>query len=451
VNLLSSLEATTPARLLPPCAESVLALAELARHQSRQPLAPLLRRDPGLWAAALASRAESAPDRAPPDRAPPDRAAPDRAPPDRAAPDRAAPDRAPPDRAPPAEHTGCDDGDVALAQRLLGDILARPRLGFADWTSSAARLAWQAANLGADAARRLAQRLDLSAAGLETLGCFLFLGHLVQAQEGDPSLHALEPFQLMRLLARRWSWPHWLREPLTAFDPRLPPPRAAAVGRPLACLHLAQALVARALPELELGPGADVPRLLESLGLPPGALAELGAAPAVLPTPPLALPAPAAELFCRALRCAEPPAAAGSADVLLRLEQELETAQARLGDLQADVEGRLRDRKLEALAEFAAGAAHEINNPLAVISAQAQHLLKSEESLERARALERIILQARRIHQVLRDLMLYARPPRPKLTTLRLDALLAAALRQVAEPAEARDIELQKAERFAGV
>ena len=32
--------------------------------------------------------------------------------------------------------------------------------------------------------------------------------------------------------------------------------------------------------------------------------------------------------------------------------------------------------KLEALAEFAAGAGHEINNPLAVISGRAQLLLR---------------------------------------------------------------------------
>ena len=46
---------------------------------------------------------------------------------------------------------------------------------------------------------------------------------------------------------------------------------------------------------------------------------------------------------------------------------------------------RLQTSKLSALAEFAAGAGHEINNPLAVISGQAQYVLKQLDWLERAR------------------------------------------------------------------
>jgi two-component system, NtrC family, sensor kinase len=90
---------------------------------------------------------------------------------------------------------------------------------------------------------------------------------------------------------------------------------------------------------------------------------------------------------------------------------------------------RLQQKKLLALAEFAAGAAHEINNPLAVISGQAQYLLAQEQvpgepagvrpgveapSADRQRSLQTIIRQTQRIHQVLTGLMQFARPARPQ-------------------------------------
>ena len=58
-----------------------------------------------------------------------------------------------------------------------------------------------------------------------------------------------------------------------------------------------------------------------------------------------------------------------------RLEGELDVLHEALCAVQAEEQERLRGQKLSALAEFAAGAGHEINNPLAVISGQAQFLL----------------------------------------------------------------------------
>ena len=72
------------------------------------------------------------------------------------------------------------------------------------------------------------------------------------------------------------------------------------------------------------------------------------------------------------------------------------------------------DAKLEALAEFAAGAGHEINNPLATISGRVQLLLRDETDPERRRALATIGGQAYRIRDMIGDLMLFARPPRPE-------------------------------------
>ena len=63
---------------------------------------------------------------------------------------------------------------------------------------------------------------------------------------------------------------------------------------------------------------------------------------------------------------------------MYRLEVEIDHLRLALEE-QVQAEGeRLHSAKLEALAEFAAGAGHEINNPLAVISGQAQYLLSHE-------------------------------------------------------------------------
>jgi len=69
---------------------------------------------------------------------------------------------------------------------------------------------------------------------------------------------------------------------------------------------------------------------------------------------------------------------------------------------------------MEALAEFAAGAGHEINNPLATIIGRAQLLLKGETDPQRRALLQTIGAQAYRIRDMIGDTMLFGRPPRPE-------------------------------------
>jgi signal transduction histidine kinase len=87
---------------------------------------------------------------------------------------------------------------------------------------------------------------------------------------------------------------------------------------------------------------------------------------------------------------------------------------ARLAALEADFQRVLEAEKLEAMAEFAAGAGHEINNPLTVISGRAQLLLREESDPERQHALALISAQAMRVYEMIADMMLFARPPRPE-------------------------------------
>jgi len=83
---------------------------------------------------------------------------------------------------------------------------------------------------------------------------------------------------------------------------------------------------------------------------------------------------------------------------------------------------------LEAMAEFAAGAGHEINNPLGSILGQTQILLKSEQAPDRKQAFETIGAQAWRIRDMIGNSMLFARPPQPEKEQINLVDLVQKAL-----------------------
>ena len=72
----------------------------------------------------------------------------------------------------------------------------------------------------------------------------------------------------------------------------------------------------------------------------------------------------------------------------------------------------IEQAKLDAMKELAYGASHEINNPLANIALRAQTLLKRNPDAESRKALEAIHRAAMRAHEMISDLMLFARPPR---------------------------------------
>jgi signal transduction histidine kinase len=117
-----------------------------------------------------------------------------------------------------------------------------------------------------------------------------------------------------------------------------------------------------------------------------------------------------------------------------------DTDQTDFVDLYAE---RVEAAKLAAVAEFAAGASHEINNPLAVISGHSQYLLKQEVDERRREALESIVRQTRRIHSVLAELMLFARPPEPRPEWLDLGKLVREAAAELGPFAGERRVEIE--------
>ena len=106
-------------------------------------------------------------------------------------------------------------------------------------------------------------------------------------------------------------------------------------------------------------------------------------------------------------------------------------------------EQTLRDAKLQSLAEFAAGAGHEINNPLGTILGRSQLLLRQETDPERRRWLAAIGGQALRIRDMISDTMVFARPPASKPRTVEIEPLIHSVTDRFAEELLSSGIQLR--------
>ncbi len=100
---------------------------------------------------------------------------------------------------------------------------------------------------------------------------------------------------------------------------------------------------------------------------------------------------------------------------------------------------RFNDLKLQSVVELAAGAGHEINNPLAVIQGQSQFILSRMDDLEFDEtrdklkySLESIIRQAKRINIILRNLMQFARPSVPAANNIKIKDVVGTVVNRLA-------------------
>jgi len=104
-----------------------------------------------------------------------------------------------------------------------------------------------------------------------------------------------------------------------------------------------------------------------------------------------------------------------------------------LGSLKATRDELVEARSLAGIAEMASGAAHELNNPLSVISGRAQLLHDSEDDADKKQMLKQIQSRTEEISQIVSDLMSFARPDEPAAAPVGLRALIDQAVADTAK------------------
>jgi signal transduction histidine kinase len=341
--------------------------------------------------------------------------------------------------------------------------------GFVDWNEAAAHRVYQAGLAFARLAAHLADmsgRCDPNSAW--TAGLLAPLGwYAVCAvdstqvtaclSDAEWAKHPLEVQQrylgfdqsaIARRLVRRWRLPRWAAS--VAGHLGLPVATARLLGADpdiFSVVQLAVGLAQQHGGGLGLSLGATLDMCATSLGLSSAAVEEVEQSLATFMES-----APADRVWSSPLRqpllrdllgMAADHRRLSAAPVLENLESDLDYLHHTLHEQQASERSRLQALKLNAMAEFAAGAGHEINNPLAVISGQAQYLLHHETEPARQRALQAIVNQAQRIHQLLRGLMEYARPQPPQKQPVDFRDLLPAVTTSLADLAAQRRVELR--------
>ena len=314
-------------------------------------------------------------------------------------------------------------------------------------------------------ARRLAERHDVSpdkaaaVAALAPLGWFAVAsldGYAFAACLADPAFR-LHPARtqsehwgrdhdaIARRLALRWRLPEWANTILGNLN--LPFRAGRTVAADPELFAVVQSAVHQAevtSHDLGLTRDCDPLELLRHLRIDPDD--EAFRPPVALPDPPAAAaldPNPhRVPLLLNLLKASADARRRNGAALVVRLEARLDELTRSVAEVSAQDGDRLRDSKLASLAEFAAGAGHEINNPLAVISSHAQRLARTEPDDERAESLRTIIKQTQRIHALLRDMMQFARPPRPDARAFSACELLSALRDEFAPVAAAREVKL---------
>ena len=112
-----------------------------------------------------------------------------------------------------------------------------------------------------------------------------------------------------------------------------------------------------------------------------------------------------------------------------------------------------RQQTLAGLAEMAAGAAHELNNPLAVISGRAQLLADSEADEDKKQMLSQIQERTGEISQIVSDLLTFARPTDPEKRSVSVEELLTKAIEMTCRQCGlgSMEIEISGGAKQAGV
>jgi signal transduction histidine kinase len=327
-------------------------------------------------------------------------------------------------------------------------LLDRPGIGRLDWSQPPIQPLYQACLTGARLAHELAQQSQccdpdrawiagmlvplgwIAVAAIDPNHMLAGLGNSASENPSTSQRRAwgIDHAAIARRLSRRWGLPDWLAGVIGHVE--LPIDLAQWLGADIDLFRITQLAVGltqrqgRGLPMVV---GTAPSQNAASLAMSPEALEEIerrivaGEGSSVPPTWqfPEAIP-----LLRDMLAIAAENRRLAKSTEWSSLEEEVDRLHEALCEQKTTEADRLRALKLEALAELAGGAGHEINNPLAVISGQAQYLLAHDSDPDRQKSLQSIISQTQRIHQILSDLMQFARPSRPQFQALDLPAAI---------------------------
>ena len=258
----------------------------------------------------------------------------------------------------PADLHDATERAVALAELLAGETPGVSP-GVAALSTRLAFLGWAAASAVNPTA---------------VAACLADPAHRLDPTETQRRHLGLDCAAVTRRLAARWRFPAWLTALLGSL--RLPAADAVRLGAPPGLFRVVRAALAVAeqsatqLGTVDSRPADD--RASDELFLLAARLVtRLPATPAPRPH---TSPKPVA-LFVRLLKTSALARRSQASVWLAAAEDRVDQLTQLLGELRGEFEHELRDAKLAGLAEFAAGAGHEINNPLAIISGNAQLLL----------------------------------------------------------------------------
>jgi signal transduction histidine kinase len=373
-----------------------------------------------------------------------------------------------PDRALPAS-------SLPLLEEALR-LLPTSGPGSVDWNHPGPARIYRAAHRTAQLACALASHASADSERAWIGGLLAPLGWLavcavdpvrVVQQQGS----SLDTAAVARRLACAWRLPGWLRPLVGQLGLHVGiATRLGAEPVLFQVVQLAMRLVQQREMDLGLAIGGDCAELLAALGLSAGDVEELSWQAFEAEPPRRTWESPERQpLLPELLRLALEKGRLADGALLEGLQRDLDCLQGVLERQGAEEHQRLQTKKMAALAEFAAGAGHEINNPLAVISGQAQYVLKQLQQLDGPAAeiddigaylnhlqevlvpsLHKIIGQTQRIHGILTGLMQFARPSPPRPQPVQLGTLLNEVAESLRELARERQVRLLPPEPDAG-
>ncbi len=320
------------------------------------------------------------------------------------------------------EATLCQSGLCETAAALLGEAGDAAPMG-----SDAHRVGQRLAHLGS----KIATGTGLCSPDAAWVAGLL--APLGQYSGGDDN-----PLSLARKLLARWRLPAWLQGAVGYLD--LPLDEAQGLGGHRGLNRVLRAAIrftsTDTFPKFAREADEELDGIAERYSR------EL---PAYVEVPDTA----ESELLPRLLRTTARARSRSAQSWIAPLEDRIDHLVGQLAEARLDFDHRLRDAKLEALSEFAAGASHEFNNPLAVISGNTQWLKAREADPDKAAHLGTILRQTQRIHDLLTGTRQFSSPSAAKPGVHSVEALLARVQRDFQSEADTLGIRIEVASQAA--